>query len=97
MVRKTLAGAARVAAVIGAISLAGLSNQAAAAEGVKCYGVAKAGMNSCANATETHSCAGQSTADYDGGEWDFAESADACTGMHGSLEPFEGMNPNIQM
>ena len=25
----------------------------------KCYGIAKAGMNDCANLTGTHSCAGQ--------------------------------------
>jgi len=37
----------------------------------KCYGVAKAGMNDCANASGTHSCAGQSTADGDSGEWIF--------------------------
>ncbi|WP_028310541.1 DUF2282 domain-containing protein [Derxia gummosa] len=31
----------------------------------KCYGVAKAGQNDCANKTGTHACAGQSKADND--------------------------------
>ena len=35
----------------------------------KCYGVVKAGHNDCANAAKTHSCAGYSTVDADGGEW----------------------------
>ena len=95
MTRTVVSSLALIAAVAGAVSLA--SAPAAAVDGVKCYGVAKAGMNSCANAAGTHSCAGQSTADYDGGEWSFAESADACTAMNGSVEPFEGPNPNIQM
>lgn len=35
----------------------------------KCYGVVKAGSNDCGNAAKTHSCAGQSEVDGDGGEW----------------------------
>lgn len=35
----------------------------------KCYGIAKAGANSCANLTDTHGCAGQSTKDKDPSEW----------------------------
>ncbi len=35
----------------------------------KCYGIAKAGANDCANKAGTHSCAGQSTIDGDKGEW----------------------------
>ena len=41
----------------------------AAAAKVKCYGISKAGENDCANAAGTHSCAGQATVDYDGGEY----------------------------
>lgn len=40
-----------------------------AADKEKCYGVAKAGQNDCANLAGTHSCAGQSTVDNDVGEW----------------------------
>jgi uncharacterized membrane protein len=35
----------------------------------KCYGVVKAGANSCANLTDSHGCAGQSTKDKDPAEW----------------------------
>lgn len=36
----------------------------------KCYGIAKAGQNDCANLSGTHSCAGQATAG-DVGEWKY--------------------------
>lgn len=49
---------------------AGLAGQADAAKGKeKCYGVAKAGQNDCANLAKTHSCAGFSEVDGDPGEW----------------------------
>lgn len=35
----------------------------------KCYGITKAGANSCANLTDSHGCAGQSTKDKDPSEW----------------------------
>lgn len=35
----------------------------------KCYGVVKAGQNSCANLTGTHACAGMATHDKDPAEW----------------------------
>ena len=37
----------------------------------KCYGIAKAGSNDCANLAGTHSCAGQSKVDNDPGEWKY--------------------------
>jgi uncharacterized membrane protein len=49
------------AAVTGAVALS--SSQAYAADGEKCFGVAKAGKNDCK--TSAHSCAGQSKADKD--------------------------------
>jgi uncharacterized membrane protein len=52
----------------------GLIGPAAAAEGAgkdKCYGIAKAGQNDCANLAGTHSCAGLSKADNDAGEWKY--------------------------
>ena len=35
----------------------------------KCYGIAKAGENMCANLSGTHTCAGESTVDNDMTEW----------------------------
>jgi uncharacterized membrane protein len=52
----------------------------------KCYGIAKAGQNDCANATGTHSCAGQSKVDNDPNEWKFV-AAGTCTKMGGKLTP----------
>lgn len=37
----------------------------------KCYGIAKAGANDCANLAGTHSCAGQSKEDNAAGEWKY--------------------------
>ena len=49
----------------------GLVGQAAAQDKgkEKCYGIAKAGQNDCANLSGSHSCAGQSKADMSPDEW----------------------------
>ena len=51
----------------------GLVGQVAAQDKGKerCYGVAKAGQNDCANLSGTHSCAGQSKADNAVEEWKY--------------------------
>lgn len=51
----------------------GLAGTAAAQERgkEKCYGIAKAGSNDCANLAGTHTCAGQSKVDNDPGEWKY--------------------------
>jgi uncharacterized membrane protein len=48
----------------------------------KCYGVAKAGQNDCANIAGTHSCAGQSKTDNDTGSWKYVEKG-SCKTMGG--------------
>jgi uncharacterized membrane protein len=48
----------------------------------KCYGIAKAGANDCANLSGTHSCAGQSKADNDAGEWKYVAKG-TCKDMKG--------------
>jgi uncharacterized membrane protein len=62
----------------------GLVGTAAAQNGgkEKCYGVAKAGQNDCANLAGTHSCAGQSTVDMDAGEWKYVAKG-TCASMGG--------------
>lgn len=65
MSNKLLASAALAAVMSSAI----VSAPAQAAGKEKCYGVAAAGQNDCANLAGTHSCAGQSTVDNDKGEW----------------------------
>jgi uncharacterized membrane protein len=37
----------------------------------KCFGIAKAGQNDCANLSGTHSCAGQSKADMSIDDWKY--------------------------
>lgn len=84
------------AALAGAVSIAALAvpGDAMAAGKEKCYGVAKAGENDCANAAGTHSCAAQSTVDFHGGDWK-AVASGSCVEMGGQLASFEGVNPEI--
>ena len=52
----------------------GLLDKAAAADPAgkeKCFGIAKAGQNDCANLSGTHSCAGQSKADMSPDDWKY--------------------------
>ena len=48
----------------------------------KCYGVAKAGQNDCANLSGTHSCAGQSKVDMAADEWKYVAKG-TCKEMKG--------------
>jgi uncharacterized membrane protein len=54
----------------------------AAQEKEKCYGIAKAGQNDCANLAGTHSCAGQAKIDNDKGEWKYVAKG-SCKSMKG--------------
>ena len=55
----------------------------AAAQGKeKCYGIAKAGQNDCANLSGTHSCAGQAKLDMHKDEWKYVPKG-TCTQMKG--------------
>jgi len=54
------------------------------ADDAKCYGIAKAGQNACANATGSHACKGQAKVDNDAGDFVLA-SSDDCTKQGGSL------------
>lgn len=51
----------------------------------KCYGVAKAGKNDCANKSGSHSCAGQAKKDHDAGDFN-KMSHEACTKAGGTFE-----------
>ena len=48
----------------------------------KCYGIAAAGQNDCANLSGTHSCAGQSKVSGDVNEWKYVAKG-TCAGMKG--------------
>lgn len=66
------------------MSLALLTSPAMAQDAAKekCFGIAKAGQNDCANLSGSHSCAGQSKVDNDKGEWKYV-AAGTCKTMGG--------------
>lgn len=81
----------KIAAAAAALSAAAtLVSAPAAAAGAKekCYGVALKAKNDCAAGPGT-SCAGTSTADYQGNAWKYV-SKDSCVKMGGSLTPKKG-------
>jgi uncharacterized membrane protein len=51
----------------------------------KCFGIAKAGQNDCANLSGTHSCAGQSKVDMGADEWKYVAKG-TCKDMKGKTE-----------
>ena len=73
-------------AAAAAIALTGNTAAHAAAPATeKCYGVAKAGKNDCANATGSHSCAGQAKKDMAAEDWNYVAKG-TCEGMKGKLK-----------
>ncbi|MDE1147016.1 MAG: DUF2282 domain-containing protein [Azospirillaceae bacterium] len=87
---------ATVAALALASALAALTGPAAAHEGPapkgmeKCYGIAKAGENSCGSAAGTHGCGALSKVDYDGQEFSDVKKGQ-CVALGGKLKPFKGV------
>ncbi|MBC8007719.1 MAG: DUF2282 domain-containing protein [Prolixibacteraceae bacterium] len=72
-------------ALAGLIALAAAGTSLAEGKGKeKCYGVAKAGQNDCANGTGTHSCSGQSTVDNAPDEWTYVAKG-TCDKLGGKL------------
>jgi uncharacterized membrane protein len=62
----------------------GLAGHAAAQDKAKekCYGIAKAGQNDCANLSGSHSCAGQAKTDKSPDEWKYVAKG-TCKDMGG--------------
>ena len=73
-----------VSSALASVMALGLAGQAAAQDKdkEKCYGIAKAGQNDCANLAGTHTCAGQSKVDSDPGEWKYVAKG-TCKEMKG--------------
>ena len=78
-----------IAAAIGGLLAMGAAqashHEAPKGDKVKCYGIAKAGQNDCANLSGSHSCAGQSKVDNDPGEWKYVAKG-TCKDMKGMSE-----------
>ena len=73
-----------VSSALASVIAMGFATTAAAAEGAKekCYGIAKAGKNDCANLSGSHSCAGQSKDDMGAAEWNYVAKG-TCKDMKG--------------
>ena len=77
------------AAAVSVMSLTMFSAPVAAADKEKCYGIAKAGQNDCANTSGAHSCAGQSKVDKGPDEWKYVAKG-TCEKEGGKLKPAAG-------
>jgi uncharacterized membrane protein len=73
-----------VSSAIASVMALGLVGQVAAQDKgkEKCYGIAKAGQNDCANLSGSHSCAGQSKVDMGADEWKYVAKG-TCKDMKG--------------
>jgi uncharacterized membrane protein len=91
--------AALAAAVLSAAALssAHAADEAAKKPGgvEKCFGIAKAGENSCHTANGSHGCGSMSKTDYLGEDFKVVPGG-TCEAMNGSLKPFDGKNPKIK-
>jgi uncharacterized membrane protein len=68
-----------------ALGLLSSANAADSKEKEKCYGIAKAGTNDCANLSGSHSCAGQSKNAGAIDEWNYVAKG-TCAKMGGKSE-----------
>ena len=75
-----------VSSALASVLALGLAGQAAAQgkEKEKCYGIAKAGQNDCANLSGSHTCAGQAKVDKGVDEWSYVAK--------GTCKEMKGMN-----
>ena len=73
-----------VSSALASVLALGLIGQAAAQDKgkEKCYGIAKAGQNDCANLSGSHSCAGQSKVDSSPDEWKYVAKG-TCKSLKG--------------
>ena len=70
---------------LGLVAAAGAASHAMKDDGKgkeKCYGIAKAGQNDCANLSGTHSCAGTTKADNSPDDWKYVAKG-TCKSMKG--------------
>jgi uncharacterized membrane protein len=76
-----------ISSALASVLALGLAGQASAQakEKEKCFGIAKAGQNDCANLSGSHSCAGQSKADMGADEWKYVAKG-TCKDMKGQTE-----------
>ena len=78
--RHVISSALASVLAMGLASTAAVAADAPAKE--KCYGVAKAGQNDCANLSGSHTCAGQAKVDKGVDEWVYVKGG-TCKKMGG--------------
>ena len=66
---KALLSATIAGMLTAGLSMGASADDSMAAEKEKCYGVSKAGQNSCKASDNSHACAGQSKVDNDKHDW----------------------------
>ena len=81
--RLIVSSALASALALGLVAPVSAQDKPAAKE--KCYGIAKAGQNDCANLSGTHSCAGQSKMDMAADDWKYVAKG-TCMQMKGMTE-----------
>ena len=86
--KPTIEAKLAAAAVLVAIGITGSAAAVHASGGgkEKCYGIAKAGKNDCADAFGVHSCAGKAKADYAPSEWKYVAKG-TCASEGGKTTP----------
>jgi uncharacterized membrane protein len=81
--RQIVASALASALALGLLNTASAHGGDASKE--KCYGVAKAGQNDCADLSGLHTCAGEASADRDPAEWKYVLKG-TCKDLRGLSE-----------
>ena len=77
-----------VTSALASVIALGLVGRVSAAEEKakeKCFGIAKAGQNDCANLSGSHSCAGQTKVDAGTDDWKYVAKG-TCKEMNGMTE-----------
>jgi uncharacterized membrane protein len=85
---KKASALALAGAFAAALSMTVATNAAKADDFEKCFGVSKAGGNDCASAGN-NSCAGTTTADYDGKAWKLVKTG-TCTSLDVDVKNADG-------
>jgi uncharacterized membrane protein len=80
MNQRTFIATTAAALLTGLLATQSMTANAQAKE--KCYGIAAAGQNDCANASGTHSCSGQSKVSMGADEWKYVAKGE-CKNMKG--------------
>jgi uncharacterized membrane protein len=80
--RLVISSALASAMALGLLGQAAAQDKAKEGAKEKCFGIAKAGQNDCANASGSHSCAGQAKVDNGPDEWKYVPEG-TCKEMKG--------------